>query len=182
MIKDKVCVQHVLYYRIFIQGLQVSDDEKILVGKIVAPQGIRGEFRVQTFTESPADFRKYTVHGTQYTVQFVRTAGANVAICKMEGIDDRNAAEKLRGMELFVARADLPKPEKGRHYISDLIGMKVIRIPNPVPAFAGMTNRIPNTVVYVHNFGAGDILELDNGDMISFNGADVDYENKEIKI
>ena len=86
----------------------------------------------------------------------------------MEGIDNRTDAENLRGTELFINRADLPALKKGEHYITDLIGMKLI------------TND-KRRVVYVHNFGAGDILELDNGDMIGFNGAVVDYEKKEIK-
>jgi 16S rRNA processing protein RimM len=139
--------------------------EKILVGKIVGAQGLHGEFRVQTFTERPSDLAQFTIHNAQCTIKFIRQAGANVAICKMDGVVDRNAAEKLRGMELFISRADLPKLKKGEHYIADLIGMRV----------GG------RRVVAVHNFGAGDILELDNGGMIGFNGATVDYEKKEIK-
>ena len=145
----------------------MSDDEKIIVGKIVAAQGLRGEFRVRTFTERPDDLA-----GLPAGVKFVRAAGPNVAICKMDGVDDRTAAEKLCGTELFINHNTLPKLKKGEHYIHDLIGMKVITNPE---------SRIPNSVVYVHNFGAGDILELDNGDMISFNGATVNYDKKEIE-
>jgi 16S rRNA processing protein RimM len=142
----------------------MQDDEKILIGKIAAPQGLRGEMRAQTFTQSPSDFAKLAIHGSQFVVKFVRAAGPNVAIVKIDGVDDRDAADKLRGTELFVSRADLPSLPKGEHYIADLIGMRV----------GG------RTVADVHNFGAGDILELDNGDMISFNGASVDYEKREI--
>jgi len=139
----------------------MADCEKILVGKIVAAQGVKGELRVQTFTESPDDLAKFNTG-----VKFVRAAGPNAAICRMDFVADRSAAEKLRGRELFINRSDLPKLKKGEHYIADLIGMSVG----------------PRKVADVHNFGAGDILELDNGDMISFNGATVDYEKKEIKI
>ena len=139
----------------------MADGVRILVGKIVAAQGIKGELRVQTFTESPDDLAKFKTG-----VKFVRAAGPNAAICKIDGVDDRTAAEKLRGRELFIDRSDLPKLKKGEHYIADLIGMSVGS----------------HKVAYVHNFGAGDILELDNGDMISFNGAIVNYEKKEIKI
>ena len=137
----------------------MSKDEKILVGKIVAPQGIKGEFRVQTFTESPDDFIKLKTG-----VKFIRAAGPGVVIAKMDGVTNRDAAEKLRGTTLYINRADLPWLKKGEHYITDLIGMKVGA----------------RKVAFVHNFGAGDILELDNGDMISFNGAEVDYDKKEI--
>lgn len=149
-------------------------NEKILVGKIVAPQGIRGEVRVQTFTENPNDFQQFTIHNSQFTIKFVRVAGPNIVICKIDGVDDRNAAENLRGTELFINRSDLPELKKGEHYVADLIGMRVIRCPDATMSRCH--------VVTVHNFGAGDILELDNGDMISFNGAIVDYENKTITI
>lgn len=144
------------------------NQNKILVGKISAAQGLHGELRVQTFTESPADLKELVIEaggGLTLKIKFVRIAGQNVAIIKIDGVDDRTAAEKLRGTELFINRADLPPPKKGEYYITDLIGMKVGE----------------HKVADVHNFGAGDILELDNGDMISFNGAVVDYEKKEIK-
>ncbi|MDR2268820.1 MAG: ribosome maturation factor RimM [Rickettsiales bacterium] len=137
----------------------MSDRAKILIGEIVAAQGLRGEFRVRTFTESPADFKNLNAG-----IRFVRSAGPNAAICGMDGVNDRAAAEKLRGTELFVDRADLPELKKGEHYVADLIGMRI----------AESSAR----VVFVHNFGAGDILELDNGEMIGFNGAVVDYEKK----
>jgi 16S rRNA processing protein RimM len=143
----------------------MGKDDKILVGKIAAPQGLRGEFRVQTFTESPADLARMNAG-----VEFLRSAGPNVAICRMDGVADRDAAEKLRGTELFVKRADLPELKDGEHYIADLIGMKV--------SGRGWTARV---VADVHNFGAGDILELDNGDMISFNNSIVNYDKGEIR-
>ena len=144
--------------------------DKILVGKIVGAQGLRGELRVNTFTGDPSDIKNMKIEVGETTLQFIRKAGANVAIAKIEGIDDRTAAEKLRGTELFADRAEFPKLEPGEHYVADLIGMRVI-------AGTGFVS----SVTAIHNFGAGDILELDNGDMISFNGAAVDYEKKEIK-
>jgi 16S rRNA processing protein RimM len=148
------------------------DDFRILVGRIVAPQGLNGELRVQTFTESPADLLDFPA----LKLHFVRTVGKNVAICKLDGVSDRTTAEKLRGTELFINRSDLPKLKKGEHYITDLIGMKV-RMEYPESQNVAMQE-----VVAVHNFGAGCILELDNGKMISFNSASVDYEKKEIKL
>ncbi|MCL1786322.1 MAG: ribosome maturation factor RimM [Alphaproteobacteria bacterium] len=139
--------------------------DKILVGKIVAAQGLGGEIRVQTFTESPDDFRdlKFADHD----LKFVRALpNSSVVIMKADGVDNRTAAEKLRGTELFIDRAALPPAGAGEYYIADLIGMAVGE----------------NTVAAVHNFGAGDILELDNGDMVSFANAKVDMEKREITI
>jgi 16S rRNA processing protein RimM len=163
----------------------MKSEKKILVGKIAAAQGLRGEFRVQTFTERPDDLARFTICNSQSAIRFVRAAGPNVAICKMDGVSDRDAAEKLRGAELFINRSDLPPLKKGEHYIADLIGMKVIsRGGRRTLASAKRSEDGTDDgarVVDVHNFGAGDILELDNGQMISFNGAAVDYKKKEIK-
>ena len=150
--------------------------EKILVGKIVAAQGLRGELRVQTFTESPMDFQKLKVQSDKFNdgdLQFVRRLNpkSDVIVAKVNGFEDRTSAETLRGTELFVTRDALPGLPVGEYYQTDLIGMGV----NVHGALVG-------TVVTMHNFGAGDILELDNEELVSFSGADVDMENRIIYI
>ena len=149
------------------------NNKQILVGKIVAPQGIRGEVRIQTFTENTSDFKKLAVFGNNVSVgalKFVRAIpNTNVAIAKIEGVLDRNTAETLRGTELFVNREDLPATNNGEYYQADLIGMQVVQ-----------DNNVLGRVECFHNFGAGDIMELDNGEMVSFLGAKVDFDNKKI--
>ena len=147
----------------------MSDNSKILIGKIVAPQGLRGELRVQTYTSTPADIKDLKIDGID--LEFVRTAGPDVAIVKIDGVNDRNGAEALRGTELYTQRDSLPDLGDGEFYQTDLMGMDV--------QIHG-TSR--GRVVAMHNFGAGDILELENGDMVSFIGADVDMENKIINL
>lgn len=150
-----------------------SNNKQILVGKIVAPQGIRGEVRIQTFTENTSDFKKLAVFGNNVPVgalKFVRAIpNTNVAIAKIEGVLNRNTAETLRGTELFVNREDLPATNNGEYYQADLIGMQVVQ-----------DNNVLGRVECFHNFGAGDIMELDNGEMVSFLGAKVDFDNKKI--
>ncbi len=138
---------------------------KILIGKIVAPQGIRGELRVQTYTSNSEDLQKLKLENQN--IKFIRAAGQSVAIIKIDGVNDRTSAEQYRGTELFVLRENLPPLPKGEFYQTDLIGINVIG---------------GGIVVAVHNFGAGDILELDNGEMVSFSGAKVDLERREIKL
>ena len=141
----------------------MSENSKILVGKIVAPQGLRGEVRVQTFTSDPSDIKTLKIENID--LQFIRSVGTDVAICKIYGINDRNEAEKLRGTELFINRQSLPKLPQGEYYQTDLIGMKLI-----------VSGTDSGRVVAVHNFGAGDILELESGEMVSFLGDEVDIE------
>lgn len=151
----------------------MNTNKRILVGKIVAPQGIRGEVRVQTFTATPSDFKTIGVFGNnipQSSFHFVRTVpNANVIIARIDGISSRNAAEELRGTELFIDRNNLPPTRDGEYYQADLIGMGVIR-----------DNIEIGHIVCFQNFGAGDIMELDNGDMVSFKGAKVDFEHKKV--
>ena len=151
----------------------MNTNKRILVGKIVAPQDIRGEVRVQTFTAKPSDFGTIGVFGDnipQKSFHFVRALpNTNVIIARIDGTDNRNAAEILRGTELFVNRDDLPPTQDGEYYQADLVGMPVIR-----------NNVEIGRIVCFQNFGAGDIMELDNGDMVSFKGAKVDMESKAI--
>ena len=152
----------------------MKDNNIILVGKIVAPQGIRGEFRVQTYSEKPEDFKKFHVICDKFAADgfhFVRVLKPNVIIAKIDGINDRNTVESLRGAPLYISRDDLPDLKDGEYYQSDLIGFDVVRDGIKIGIVDGF-----------QNFGAGDIIELDNGEMISFIGAKVDAKNKTIRV
>lgn len=153
----------------------MSDTKQILVGKIVAPQGIRGEVRVQAFTENPTDFKSLNVISAKFSAsdfKFVRALpNTNVIIAKINGVNDRNMAETLRGTELFIDRATLPPLAKNEYYQADLIGFDVIRNSKKI-----------GIVSCFQNYGAGDIIELDNGDMVSFIGAHVDTHARTIDL
>ena len=145
----------------------MTDNTNILIGKIVAAQGLRGEVRVQTFTSDPSDLKTLKINDIDLT--FIRAAGRDIAICKISGINDRNAAEELRGTNLFIDRSSLPELPTGEYYQADLIGMNVIK--------SGMD---VGKVIDIKNFGAGDILEVESGEMISFLGSEIDLENRKI--
>lgn len=153
----------------------MRDTQKILVGKIVAPQGIRGEVRIQTYSDNPADFKKFHVLSDRFSAEdfkFVREIpNSTVIIAKINGFDDRNVAETLRGTELFIGRDDLPALGEQEYYQTDLIGMTV-----------NQRGNIIGRVVCIQNYGAGDILEMENGDMVSFVGASVDMDAKTIYV
>lgn len=148
----------------------------ILVGKIVAAQGIHGDVRVQTFTASPLDFKNLEIICDKFSApdfKFVRLLNptSSVIVAHIKGIDDRTNAEKLRGTELFISRDALPEPDDGEFYQADLIGFAVVRNGEKI-----------GTVTGFQNFGAGDIIELENGDMVSFVGANVDIPTKTIYV
>ena len=153
----------------------MKNDKKILVGKIVAFQGVRGDVRVQTYTAAPSDFRNLKILSDKFSTddfRFVRALpSTNVIIAHINGFEDRTSAEVLRGTELFIERDTLPETKDGEYYQTDLIGFDVVRDGKKI-----------GTVDGFQNFGAGDIVELDNGEMVSFIGANVDFESKRITI
>ena len=151
----------------------MDTNKKILVGKIVAPQGIRGEVRIQTYTEKPLDLKNLMVFGNTIETKsfhFIRVVpNTNVIIARIDGINDRNSAENLRGTELFINRDTLPSTKDGEYYQADLIGFTVVRDGQKL-----------GIIQCFQNFGAGDIIETENGDMFSFRGANVDFANKTV--
>ena len=96
---------------------------------------------------------------------------STVVIARVDGVNNRNDAELLRGVDLFVYRDELPPSGDGEYYQADLIGMSVMRDGVKIGIVSGF-----------QNFGAGDIIELDNGDMVSFVGATVDMKNNVILV
>jgi 16S rRNA processing protein RimM len=134
----------------------------ILLGVVIDAQGLKGEVKVKTFTEHPERLGAYgALHakdGRAFVVRSARAAKADIAAVRFEGIADRNAAEKLKGTELFVARDALPPPDEEEFYHADLIGLVA----------QDGEGRTLGTVSGVHNFGAGDVIAIartDGGDM-----------------
>ena len=102
--------------------------EKLLIGTVLKPQGIRGEIKVKYYTDGPADIKKFGrvfIGGAEYKILSFRTDGEAVYL-GLHGIADRNEAETLRGKEVYADRADAPPPAAGTYYIVDLIGCKVL--------------------------------------------------------
>ena len=101
----------------------------ILVGVITGAHGIKGEVKLRSFTAEPEAIAGYsplhTASGTKLLIKKIRTQ-KNGFIAALDGIADRNAAEALKGKELFVARDRLPKPNAGEVYLDDLIGRPVV--------------------------------------------------------
>ena len=153
----------------------MDDKKQILVGKIVAMQGVRGDVRVQTYSENPTDFQKFKIQSSKFgpdDFKFVRIVpNSNVIIAHIRGFEDRTSAEVLRGTELFVDRDTLPDTKAGEYYQADLIGFVVIQDGSKVGVVSGF-----------QNFGAGDIIETDNGNMYSFIGAEVNFDNKTVTV
>lgn len=101
--------------------------EKIKVGKIVNAVGLKGEVKVYNYSDSSEIYEttpQMYAGDELLTIENVRVQ-KNMVILKLQGIDDRSAAEAARGRELFITENDLPELEEGEYYVRDLIGMTV---------------------------------------------------------
>jgi len=126
----------------------------ILMGRIGAAHGLGGEVRLQSFCAEPADIAAYsplaTGSGARITISALRPA-KSMFIARIEGVNDRNAAEKLNGTELFVARERLgPEEDEDEFFHADLIGLATVH-----------EDGTPHgTILAVPNYGADDMLEI----------------------
>jgi 16S rRNA processing protein RimM len=144
---------------------------RILLGVVAAAHGIKGEVKVKTFTQSPEGLGAYgpvsTEDGRQLEIAALRSFKPDEAIVHFAGIADRSAAETLKGRSLYVPRAALPATEAGEFYYADLIGLKA----------EDPSGNLLGTVRGVHNFGAGDVVEIEFADgtteLIAFSDANV---------
>lgn len=128
----------------------------ILVGVFGAAHGVRGEIRLKSFTEDPAAIADYAPLSDEqgrrvFAIKTMRHVKDDIFVARIEGVNDRNAAEALTNLRLFVPRDRLPAAEEGEYYHHDLIGLDAVTQDG---------ERI-GTVAGVENFGAGDILEIE---------------------
>lgn len=100
--------------------------DRLVIGEVLKPQGIRGELKVKTFTDFPEDVKAFgTVYidSVAYKILSFRVGADGAAYIGLRGIPDRNAAELFRGKKLEGAREDAPALEEGQYYIVDIIGL-----------------------------------------------------------
>ena len=127
----------------------------IRVARIGAAHGVRGEVRLWSFTEDPAAVADYgpleTEDGSRrFEIESLRAAKDHF-VARLSGVTDRTAAEALRNIDLFVPRDRLPEiGDDDTFYYADLVGLDAV---TPDGAALG-------TVTAIHNFGAGDIVEI----------------------
>jgi 16S rRNA processing protein RimM len=128
---------------------------RVCIGKIGAAHGIRGEVRVFVYTEDPLAIRDYGALEDEPGARTFEIASAREGnghlVVRFKGIDDRNEAEKLTHVQLFVPRERLPEQkDEDRFYQADLIGLRV----------ETKSGETLGEVIAVPNYGASDLLEI----------------------
>ena len=128
----------------------------ILVGVVGAPHGVRGELRLKSYTGEPLAIAGYrTLHTEQpdrsLSIVAHRALKDDMLVVRFAGIEDRSAAAALTNTRLYVDRTDLPPAEDDEFYHADLIGLEA-RTPQ---------GEVAGRIVTLHNFGAGDLIEIE---------------------
>ena len=137
------------------RGLKSSPEAGlVLVGVVAGARGLRGEVRIRSLTGDPADIAAYgplsdETGGAPLSVRVTGRSRDQVVV-RVDGVEDRTAAEALKGRRLFVPRTAFPDAGEEEYYHVDLIGLRAER---------GSGESL-GTVRAVHDFGAGDVLEI----------------------
>lgn len=131
----------------------MPEKPRVTLARLGAPHGVRGEVRAAFFGEDPQSLIALSPlegGGRTMTVRSARPA-KNVLVLTIEGVDDREAAEALKGIELSVPRERLPDDlDEGEFYHADLIGLEAVTA----------SGETLGTVTAVQDHGAGDILDI----------------------
>jgi 16S rRNA processing protein RimM len=127
----------------------------ILIGRIVDAHGIRGAVKLVSLATLPADIRNYrpllSSDGRSFVITKMKPA-KDCFIADLDGVRDRNAAEALKGTDLFVTREQLPPTPEGETYLADLEGKDIV-----------VNGTSLGRVVGFQNYGAGELIELAEG-------------------
>jgi len=133
---------------------RLSNDRLVVLGAVTGAFGVRGEVRIRSFTEPPENIGDYErliadPGGRTLKILELRPTPKGFA-ARVEGIDDRDAAEALRGLSLCVPRDELPEAEDDEFYHVDLIGCRA----------ESQSGQALGSVIAVQDFGAGPLLEV----------------------
>lgn len=129
-------------------------EDKLCIAVIAGVHGVRGDVRVKSFTANPEDLSAYgpltdKTGAREFRIK-IHGVARGLLRAHIKGVDNRNAAEALAGVELYIERGRLPKPEEDEFYHADLVGLKA----------ALVDGSDYGTVRALHDFGAGDVIEI----------------------
>ena len=128
---------------------------RVCLGVVAGTHGVKGEVRILSYTARPEDVAGYgplddEAGGRSFALE-VRGRGKGTLIARIRGVENRAAAAALKGTRLFIDRGALETPAADEFYYADLVGLE---------ARLGSGDRL-GRVASVHNFGAGDLLEVE---------------------
>jgi len=154
----------------------------ICIGKITGMHGVKGNVLVESYAEDPqniASYKTLVVLPSRNTIKILNRKNKNLFIAKIEDIQNRDQAEILNGNLIYIDRQELENLPSDEYYSIDLVNLDIYNLD---------LEKI-GKVLTVHNFGAGDLIEIENNDstriIIPFTKAnfpEIDLKSKKIYI
>ena len=127
-------------------NVQDKSPKRIVIGVIATAHGVKGLVKILPYGEAPALLEEVA----EFNITLKNPHG-KYYLAEIEGVNSREDVEAIKGTELTISRDQLPEPDEGEYYIEDLVGMKAIN---------ANSGKDAGTIIAVHNFGAGDLLEI----------------------
>jgi 16S rRNA processing protein RimM len=141
--------------------MSAPKSDLVFLGVVTGARGLKGEVRLKSYTSDPARIGDYgpltDADGRQSFNLRVTGVAKDRIFARIDGVDDRDAAEALKGLALHVPRDALPDPDEDEYYLADLVGLRA-------EISGGPGDEILGTVKAVHDFGAGPVLEISDGE------------------
>ena len=133
-------------------------EKDILLAAVIGAQGLGGAVKAKIFTATPDALTRYgALHdksGKRFEITAFRPGKPGEAVMSFHGVTSREAAEALKGTQLFIARDALPPPDEEEFYHADLVGLEA----------QDSEGRVIGKVTAIHNYGAGDVIEITRPD------------------
>ncbi|WP_336986250.1 ribosome maturation factor RimM [Altererythrobacter aquiaggeris] len=137
----------------------MEQDKPVTLAAVIGAHGVAGEVRLKLFGEGWAELKRYkTFNEGAFTLKKIRDDNKGGAVARFAEVQDRNAAEKMRGTVLTIPHSQLPKLGEGEYYHADLLGLEVVTD----------GGEAVGRVAAIENFGAGDIVEIAKPDGKTF--------------
>ena len=136
--------------------------EKVLIGKVGSPVGIKGEFRVNLYSRDSGNLKEGKVLLLERAERSVSGAIEKVRyqkdkpVVRIKGIEDRNAAEDIRGMDISIYAKDMEELPEGEHYVRDLIGCRVVDVAQGGAEIGVLKDVIQNTAQSILDVSTAD--------------------------
>ena len=136
--------------------------EKVLIGKVGSPVGIKGEFTVNLYSQDSGNLKEGKVLLLERAERSVSGAIEKVRyqkdkpVVRLKGIEDRNAAEDIRGMDISIYAKDMEELPEGEHYVRDLIGCRVVDIAQGGAEIGVLKDVIQNTAQSILDVSTAD--------------------------
>lgn len=142
----------------------------VCIGQIINVHGIKGAVKIKSHLSNPMDIGTFEPVTDQQQKRIFKIKAISqkqgIVLAAIKGIDSRDEAEKLKGINLYITRSQLPPEQADEFYYCDLVGLKVVHNKEPF-----------GTVHSIDNFGAGDIvnIKLENGKIYPFDFSDATF-------